>query len=179
MRERIRASRRRWTGLLFAALLFAGVAGGGCKWGHSPALRVFAPSGLVTIENAIHQRINEIRREEDLEPLELDRDLRILARTHSHDMASRGVLTHRDNQGLYVASRATRARIDWLKVAENVARVTGYDDPGARAVQDWMESPGHRANILDDEYTFTGIGVVKGDDGYVYFTQVFLLPMPE
>lgn len=161
------------------AMLAATVLCSGCKWGHSPMPTLFGPSGLAKLEMTVLNAVNGLRREQGLEPLAYDSQLREMARHHSHDMAEREVLTHRDVNGLYVASRATRARIDWLKVAENVARVKGYEKPAEQAVRDWLKSPGHRANILHPEFVHTGVGIVKGDDEYYYFTQIFLLRMPE
>lgn len=71
-------------------------------------------------------------------------------------------------------------RIDRLAVtisfsgsAENVAFNEGADDPAAVAVDSWLNSPGHLANIEGD-YDLTGIGVAEGSDGSFYFTQIFL-----
>jgi uncharacterized protein YkwD len=51
--------------------------------------------------------------------------------------------------------------------------VEGSDDPVAIAVEGWMSSPGHRANILSEEYSESGIGIAIDGRGAVYFTQVF------
>ena len=50
------------------------------------------------------------------------------------------------------------------------------DRPAKGLVADWMESRPHRKNILEDDYTQTGVGVWKENDLY-YFTQIFLQPM--
>ena len=61
-------------------------------------------------------------------------------------------------------------------IAENIYRVRGSEESAEAAVAAWMSSPGHRANILNADYRFTGIGIAVDEDGAVYFTQVFLTP---
>jgi uncharacterized protein YkwD len=59
-------------------------------------------------------------------------------------------------------------------VAENIAYNQGYEDPGAFAVERWMLSPKHRANILSPEFQSMAIGSFVGPDGAVYLTQTFI-----
>jgi uncharacterized protein YkwD len=59
-------------------------------------------------------------------------------------------------------------------IAENIAYNKGYDDPGAFAVERWMISSGHRANILYVGFQAAGIGSYVSSDGTVYLTQVFI-----
>jgi uncharacterized protein YkwD len=61
-------------------------------------------------------------------------------------------------------------------VAENLYKCRGVDDPLVAAVEGWMESKGHRKNILGVEYTHTGVGIAVGADGTIYFTQLFTRP---
>ena len=60
-------------------------------------------------------------------------------------------------------------------MAENIAYNQGYDDPGAFAVERWMVSSVHRANILSNEFQASAIGSFVGPDQKVYLTQVFIL----
>ncbi|HEV2764235.1 MAG TPA: CAP domain-containing protein, partial [Pyrinomonadaceae bacterium] len=62
----------------------------------------------------------------------------------------------------------------WRMFGENIAYNQGYEDPAAFAVERWMLSPKHRSNILSRSYTMTGLGVARGSDGRIYFTQVFM-----
>ena len=62
----------------------------------------------------------------------------------------------------------------WGALGENIAFNQGFDDPSAFAVQRWMGSSKHRANILSSQFTRTGIGVARAADGSIYFTQVFM-----
>ena len=59
-------------------------------------------------------------------------------------------------------------------IGENIAYNKGYDDPGGFAVERWMISGGHRANILYVGFQASAIGSYVSSDGSVYLTQVFI-----
>ncbi len=59
-------------------------------------------------------------------------------------------------------------------LGENIAMSQGFDDPGAFAVQRWMQSEKHRANILSPEFRAMAIGSFVAADGSVYLTQLFI-----
>jgi uncharacterized protein YkwD len=59
-------------------------------------------------------------------------------------------------------------------IGENIAYNKGYDDPGGFAVERWMISSGHRANILYVGFQASAIGSYVSADGSVYLTQVFI-----
>jgi uncharacterized protein YkwD len=74
-----------------------------------------------------------------------------------------------------MTDRARAAGINhWRVIAENIAYNQGFDDPGAFAVERWMLSPGHRANILLREFERSAIGSYVAPDGTVYITQEFI-----
>lgn len=63
--------------------------------------------------------------------------------------------------------------ISFTAAGENIA----YGQPTAQAVMDaWMNSPGHRANILNSSYTQIGVGAVADNNGTIYWTQDFIRP---
>jgi uncharacterized protein YkwD len=71
--------------------------------------------------------------------------------------------------------RAREAGILTYKVmGENIAYNQGYEDPGAFAVERWMASEKHRANILSNEYRAMAIGTYVAPDGSVFLTQTFI-----
>lgn len=165
-------------GLLGVAVAVACLLAG-CAAGPQEAWAALTtPSGEVEMEAAVFAAINITRLDKGLKPLQRDAALDRVARLHTSDMARLGKISHRGSDGKTVEGRAARADIDWQMLGENVARNRGYADPCAKAVLHWMASAGHRANILNADFTRTGMGVVRGPDGYLYFTQVFLLPMP-
>jgi uncharacterized protein YkwD len=90
-------------------------------------------------------------------------------------MMRRGYFAHETPEGLSLRDRMRAVGIAHFQVlAENIAYNQGYDDPGAFAVQRWMLSPGHRANILSDEFAECAVGSFVAPDGTVYLTQLFL-----
>ena len=119
--------------------------------------------------------INAERQRRGLQPLVLDGALTRLARYHSEDMARGHYLSHTDRQGLDLRGRADVLGLrNWKALAENIAYNQGFSDPTAFAVERWMVSEKHRENVLNDEYTHAGVGVVRASDGTYYFTQVFM-----
>jgi uncharacterized protein YkwD len=67
------------------------------------------------------------------------------------------------------------AGIRYQVIAENIAYNQGVEDPGAFAVERWMISPGHRANLLGTEFRAAAVGTFVASDGSVYLTQLFIL----
>jgi uncharacterized protein YkwD len=126
------------------------------------------------IERRAFERTNEVRVGQGLVPLAWDADLCRMAREHSESMARQGYFSHETLEGLQLKDRARASRIPRFRViGENIAYNKGYEDPGGFAVERWMISPGHRANIL---YGFeaSAIGSYVSADGSVYLTQVFI-----
>lgn len=126
-------------------------------------------------ERRAFELINAERQRRGLRPLVMDGMLTRLARYHSENMARGGFLSHTDKQGRDLRGRADALGLhNWKAIAENIAYNQGYDDPTGFAVERWMISAQHRENIMNDEYTHAGVGVVRASDGTYYFTQVFM-----
>ena len=85
-----------------------------------------------------------------------------------------GFFSHVDRDGLSLTGRAGLLGVHgWKALGENLAY--NYDrDSESRAVEGWMHSEKHRANILSGEFTHAGLGVARAADGRIYFTQVFM-----
>jgi uncharacterized protein YkwD len=114
--------------------------------------------------------MNRDRVDNGLAALSCHDGLVLVARAHSEDMARRGFFDHTNPEGERPWDRVEAAGITgWSYVGENIAY--GYSTP--EAVQEtWMNSRGHRANILNGDYTHIGVGAFN-DDGTWYWTQVF------
>lgn len=113
--------------------------------------------------------INAERAEAGCGPLEEDASLHRAALGHSNDMAEGGYFAHTSPEGGSPWERAKSA--GYAKPAsENIAR--GYDSATV-VIEAWMESSGHRKNILDCDSHAVGIGVHVGGAGGPYWTQVF------
>ena len=126
------------------------------------------------IEKRAFEDTNAARVKQGLRPLAWDPQLCLVARQHSENMARRGYFDHETPEGLQPRDRARAAGISFRMLGENIAYNKGYDDPGAFAVERWMISSGHRANILYVGFEASAIGSYIGPDGSVYLTQVFI-----
>jgi len=127
------------------------------------------------IERHAFEATNAIRIRHGLQPLVWDPALFRLARANSQKMAKQGYFSHITPDGQRLRDRIKSVGIQHFSVlAENIAYNLGYDDPGGFAVERWMVSEGHRANILSTEFRTMAIGAFVTPDGGVYLTQVFI-----
>lgn len=112
----------------------------------------------------IVNRVNEERKARGLLPLVEHAGLTELARSWSEEMIAHG---YRHSPSEF------RTLPDLHGIGENI--LMGFTDAGDAHVG-WMESDGHRRNILTPEYTAIGIGVVCRNDGLIWATQLFGMP---
>ena len=140
-----------------------------------------SPSASPTLEqaNAIERRAfeqtNLIRLQNGLPAFKWDADICRMARDHSETMSRDGFFSHTTRDGKRLRDRARLVGIVGFSVlAENIAYNQGYEDPGAFAVERWMLSPQHRANILSPDFRAMAIGSFVAPDGSVYLTQTFI-----
>jgi uncharacterized protein YkwD len=131
--------------------------------------------GATAIERRAFERTNQARVENGLAPLAWDSALCQMARIHSERMGQRNFFSHESPDGLQLKERARANGIRHFRViGENIAYNKGYDDPGAFAVERWMISSGHRANILYLGFQASALGSYVSADGSVYLTQIFI-----
>ena len=134
-----------------------------------------ALSEATEVERRAFESTNAARLQHGLTPLDWDPALCRMARIHSENMVRQGYFAHETPEGARLRDRAHAVGIEHFRVlGENIAYNQGYDDPGAFAVERWMISPGHRANILNDEFAQSAIGSFIAPDGTVYLTQEFI-----
>jgi uncharacterized protein YkwD len=127
------------------------------------------------IERRAFEETNLIRVQNGLPALTWDSDVCRLAREHSAHMSRDGYFSHTAPDGKRLRDRVRSVGIGQYRVvAENIAYNQGYEDPGAFAVERWMQSPKHRANILSPEFRAMAIGSFVAADGSVYLTQTFI-----
>jgi len=127
------------------------------------------------VERRVFDLTNEARLRHGLHPLKWDAELARMARMHSENMARDNFFSHQTPKGERLKDRARAIGIARFKIlAENIAFNQGFADPGALAVERWLISPGHRANILYREYDASAVGVFVSDNGAVYLTQAFI-----
>lgn len=120
------------------------------------------------MEDDVVVLVNERRRSAGRPSLRVDERLRQSSRAHSADMAARGFFSHEAPGGVQPADRMRLAGYP-APAAENIAR---GQQTAAGAMRGWMNSPGHRANILREGLATIGVGVHLGADG-PWWTQNF------
>ncbi len=112
------------------------------------------------IESALVAEMNRARAERGRKPLRMSATLRRPARAQSRYLLATGQLTHDGPDGSPFWTRLVDAgfpRNRWM--AENLAELGGCDTSTARrTVRMWMNSPGHRANLLNPRYRWVGVG---------------------
>ncbi|MBE9179148.1 CAP domain-containing protein [Oculatella sp. LEGE 06141] len=133
-------------------------------------------AGLGEMERYVHSRINEIRQQEGLDPLQYNAELAAVARSYSQRMAEEDFFAHVSPDGSTPAERVEAAGLLYWIVGENLFTSTNAPEPAPLAVQGWLDSPGHRENILRSVFSETGIGVWQDGNTY-YFTQLFMRPL--
>lgn len=130
---------------------------------------VSSPSVDVIAEEAMLDSVNKHRRENGLGELTMDTQLRELARDYSKDMLQRGYFSHYNLEGQSPFDRMDAYGITYGYAGENLALAPSTD----LAMQGLMNSPGHRANILNANFTKVGIGVMDGGVYGKMYTQEF------
>lgn len=144
-----------------------------------PAKTVPAPAGkpgfaLSAEEQAVLDLSNRERERAGLPPLRADEKLCQAAREHSTNMARQDRLDH-VLDGKDPGQRLRDVGYRSFGWGENCA---AGQRTAAEAVSTWMNSPGHRANILNGSFTEIGIGIAPNGRGGHYYTQVFATPAP-
>jgi len=128
---------------------------------------------LSTEEEKIIELVNKARAEEKLPPLKANKRLMEAAQKHSANMARQEKMEHTLDDKT-PADRIKAESYLYAKCGENIAAGEAWK---IEAVHDaWMKSEGHRANILDKDYTEIGVGLAKSAKGEMYYTQVFGKP---
>lgn len=125
-------------------------------------------TSVTDYEQEVIRLVNEIRQKNGLKALSYDWELSRVARFKSQDMKDNRYFAH--NSPVYGTpfQMIRNFGISFRSAGENIAR--GYSTPQA-VVNGWMNSSGHRANILNAGYTHIGVGYVSGGN---YWTQMFI-----
>ncbi|MDQ3281711.1 MAG: CAP domain-containing protein [Acidobacteriota bacterium] len=122
-----------------------------------PALAQDA-SNEITAENVI-RIMNDYRAQEALPPLAADARLTLAAGDRMQNMEEEGYWSHTSPDGMSPFTWVKVRAYDFKVVGENLA--TGFETAKV-LVESWMESPGHRANIMGAEFTDCGIAIIEG-----------------
>ncbi|MFI8304626.1 CAP domain-containing protein [Streptomyces sp. NPDC085927] len=128
------------------------------------------PAGLARTVTDVVDRTNRERARAGLPPLAVDPLLVTAAQAHSADMVARDFYSHTAPGGSRPWDRAAAAGSARRTIGENIA--CGQRS-AAEVVEGWMNSPGHRANILKPDFTHIGVGFAGGGRAGTYWTQLF------
>lgn len=126
------------------------------------------------MEEEVIRLLNAARAEAGLAPLDPDERLMQAAASHAAYMAETKRLSHIGREGSRFDKRIRAAGYSPTTAAENVA--AGASDP-ATTVQLWMESPPHRANILNPAFRHSGIGIAEAADGMLFWSLSLAAPV--
>lgn len=170
----------------FAALVLLSPALGGCSGGRGGGSGSFgsglpaveASSEILALERAMFDRLNRDRAGKGLGPLAYDEELAAVGRFHSNDMKTHKFFAHDSPTSGSLEDRLDRAGYLAAIARENLAEGPNVDG----AEDSLLQSPGHYANIMAEDITHVGIGIVKGgveDPRNLTITQVFATPAEE
>lgn len=120
-------------------------------------------------EQEMFKILNTERIKQGLPPIAFDNKLRDVARAHSNDMFERGYFSHYTPENLSPFDRMEDAHITYQYAGENLALAPST----SFAMQGLMNSPGHRANILNPNFHIVGIGVIDGGIYGKMYSQEF------
>ncbi len=138
-----------------------------------PSCGCQTPSNAASFAQQVLTLTNAERANVGLAALTWDNTLAQVAGDHACDMIVRNFFAHTNPDGQNVGDRATAAGYTWIAIGENLA--AGHQTPAA-AVAGWMNSPGHKANILNASFTALGVGYREGGSLARYWVQVFATP---
>jgi uncharacterized protein YkwD len=139
-----------------------------------PSQAQTASAEPAALGNQMVESVNQVRAEHGICPLAEDGSLDELAFERSADMAARGYFSHTTPEGLDVFAMMDQRGIGYYTAGENLAWNTHGDaNAGPAALQSLLNSPPHRANLLNPAFSQIGVGVAR-DGGKVYFTLVFV-----
>ncbi|MGW3560411.1 sigma-70 family RNA polymerase sigma factor [Streptomyces sp. NPDC000963] len=126
-------------------------------------------SGHTSVEEQVIALVNAERAKEGCGPVTGNSLLARAAQGHSDDMAARDFFDHTNPDGAGPGERVTATGYGWSTYGENIAM---GQRTAEQVMESWMNSPGHRANILNCSFKELGVGLHTGDGG-PYWTQVF------
>lgn len=122
-------------------------------------------------QDIILRGVNRERVEMGLTPLKINKELNEIAIIKAKDMAKEGKLSHNSKKYGLTFNIIKERGIKYSAAAENIAR---WHETPEFVVKRWLESKGHRGNILNPNYTETGIGMAQDKNGKNYWVQLFI-----
>ncbi len=123
------------------------------------------------VESQVLAIVNQERAKAGLRPLQMDWELQRVARTKSQDMADKGYFSHQSPTYGSPFDMMRQFGITYSSAGENIA--SGQKSP-QEVMNSWMNSQGHRENIMKPEFTHLGVGYYRGGNYGPMWTQMFI-----
>lgn len=141
-----------------------------------PGQKLTIPSldGVKAQENEVIRLVNVERAKAGLQALTQNWQLSRVARYKSQDMIDKGYFAHNSPTYGSPFKMMESFGIRYSAAGENIAM--GQQSP-AQVMNAWMNSPGHRNNIMSPSFTQIGVGLAKDRNGRMYWTQMFIKPL--
>lgn len=127
-------------------------------------------SGLTEDELEVYNLINKQRTDNGLTPLKIDNEVQRVARIKAQDMVDNNYFSHTSPTYGSPFNMLNNFKITYKTAGENIAG----NSSNSGAVNAWMKSSGHRANILNGSFNYTGIGVINGSKYGKIYVQMFI-----
>lgn len=138
-------------------------------------------AGIAQLERLIWQKTNEERKQRNLAKVDWEEGLAQTARYHSNDMGENDFFDHQNLDNVGPSYRCAKIHRRYIGlVGENIFKMTKSSEDSAQMAEqimrEWMNSTGHRENILNKMYNTLGIGcveIIKDNRPWIFATQVF------
>ena len=124
---------------------------------------------VANVQDSVVASVNEQRANAGLSPVAIDGRLTSAAQNHANDIAQRQLLTHIGSDGSDAGQRIHVYGYGWRTWAENAA---AGQQTAAEVMNSWMNSAGHRANILNGAMVDIGLAAAVGSNGVTYWVMV-------
>ena len=121
-------------------------------------------------EKEVFNLINKERQNNGLSALKVDSEVQRVARIKAEDLVNNNYFSHQSPTYLSPFDMLKNFKISYKTAGENIAG----NSSNSSAVTAWMNSSGHRANILNGSFNYTGIGVVNGSKYGKIYVQMFI-----
>ena len=128
---------------------------------------------LSTLEDEVIKLVNDERAKYGLPLLEKNQEVARIARIKAYDMLEKNYFSHNSAKYGSPFNMMEQHGLKFSSAAENIGM---GQKTAAEVVKSWMDSPGHRANILSRTVTQIGVGAAKTASGTLYWSQMFIKP---
>ena len=138
-----------------------------------PTTTAPAANSLGAYENQVVTLVNQERAKAGLAPLKINTKLAGVAERKAEDLRDKNYFAHNSPTYGSPFDMMKQFGITYTSAGENIAK--GQKTP-AEVMNGWMNSPGHKANIMNANYTEIGVGYVTDSNGTTYWVQHFIRP---